>query len=115
MKRFLAVMLAAILLIPAAAAFADGYSATDQVTIPDQIHEALKRFTLPTYHEIPDVGLYLDNPINTASAQQGFVCGIYYGFHAADLCNIALYRADNCIPGLHDTSSLSRFTAPYNA
>ena len=41
MKRFLAVMLAAILLIPAAAAFADGYSATDQVTIPDQIHEAL--------------------------------------------------------------------------
>ena len=25
-----------------------------------QIHEALKRFTLPTYHEIPDVGLYLD-------------------------------------------------------
>lgn len=25
-----------------------------------QIHEALKSFSLPTYHEIPDVGLYLD-------------------------------------------------------
>ncbi len=49
MKRFLAVMLAAILLIPAAAAFADGYSATDQVTIPDQIHEALKKEALSGY------------------------------------------------------------------
>lgn len=26
----------------------------------NQIHEALSRFRLPSYHEIPDVGLYLD-------------------------------------------------------
>ena len=49
MKRFLAVMLAAILLVSAASAFADGYSATDQATIPDQIHEALKKQALSGY------------------------------------------------------------------
>lgn len=56
MKRFLAVILAAALLLTAAAAFADGYSATDQVTVPDQIHEALKKealsgFTATSYLE----------------------------------------------------------------
>ena len=49
MKRFLAIILAVILLVPAAAAFADGYNATDQVTIPDQIHEALKKEALSAY------------------------------------------------------------------
>ena len=48
MKRFLAVILAVVLLIPAAV-FADGYSAADQVTVPEQIHDALKKEALSGY------------------------------------------------------------------